>query len=143
MDISGAKIITDSPIITISHDSYIRLTFEDLRRIPLVHLISGLDEDKPVLLQEGATFAEITGYTEWVSETTPTISVGWDWIIQTFQVSGGYYKRSSEPRSNLMLINSQQCDIGSIKCASLIETVIDEIDWQSTVQHYLGTRYTS
>lgn len=138
-----AKIITDMSIITISPDGYIRLTFEEFRQISLMHLISGLDDDKPVLLQEDASIVDITGYTEWVSEIKPTISIGWDWMIQLQQATGSYYKRTSEPRGNLMLVNSQRCDLGSIKSTALIEIVIDEIAWQDVVQKYITERYTS
>jgi len=73
-----------------------RLTVEELRQISLVHLLSGLDEDNPALLQEGAIFSEITGYTEWVSTTSPAISIGWDWMLQSSQAGAVYYKRVSD-----------------------------------------------
>lgn len=141
-NITGEEVITGPSIITIAPDGYIRLTFEEFRQISLMHLISGLDEEKPVLLQAGATFTEITGYTEWMSDTTPAISIGWDWLIQPAQGRGGYYKRASEPRSNLMLVDSHQQDLGATKTALLIETVIDEIDWQSIMHEYISIRYT-
>ena len=142
-NITGVENITGLPIITIAPDGYIRLTFEEFRKISLIHLISGLDEDELVSLQEGATITEITGYTEWVSDTIPTISIGWDWAIQQTQVRGDYYKRTSEPRSNLMLVDSQQNDLGPAKTVTLIEIVVDEIAWQRIIQIYISTRYTS
>lgn len=137
----GVNVIINRSIIAISPDGYIRLTFEEFRKISLVHLISGIDEDTPVLLQKGATFADITGYTEWVSDTTPTISIGWDWIIQPLQAKNIYYKRASEPRSNLMLVDAQQRDLGPTKNTTLIEIVVDEIAWQNVTQSYISTRY--
>jgi len=125
------------PIIAVSADSYIRLTFEKFWKMKLVHLISGLDEDKSVWLQKGAISTEITGYTEWVSETTPALSIGWDWMIQT----EGLYKRISQPRSNLMLMDSRQQDFGAVKTSALMEIVIDEIAWQKVIQQYISRRY--
>lgn len=141
--IKRGKVNKGLPIIVISPDSYIRLTFEELRRISLVHLISGIDEDTPVLLQKGVSFSEITGYTEWVSNTEPAISIGWDWIIQTLQAKNFYYRRVSEPRSNLMLIDAQQRDLGPVKTAILIEIILDEMNWQSVVQQYISTQYAA
>lgn len=140
---TGVNIITGSSIITISPDGYMRLTFEEFQQISLVHLISGLDEDNPAVLQKGATFSEVTGYTEWVSTTRPAISIGWDWMFQSSQVDGVYYKRTSKPRSNLMLVDAQQRDLGPTKTTALIETVVDEIVWQIVVQDYISTRYVS
>ena len=125
--IAGLNIITISPMLTISPDGYMRMTFEEFRKISLVHLISSLDEDNPDLLQEGATFAEITGYTEWVSTTCPAISIGWDWMLQSSQAGGFCYKRTSKPRSNLMLVDLQQCDLGPAKTAIMIGKAVDEI----------------
>ncbi len=142
-NITGVNIITGSSIITISPDGYIRLTFEAFQQIPLAHLISGLDENNPALLQEGAIFAEVTGYTEWVSNTRPIISIGWDWTFQSSQVEGVYYKRTSQPRSNLMLVDAQQRDLGPNKTTALIETVVDELVWQIVVQDSISTRYAS
>ena len=130
-------------MLTIFPDGYMRLTVEELRQIPLVHLISGLDEDNPALLQEGATFSEITGYTEWVSTTSPTISIGWDWMLQSSQAGVVYYKRVSNPRSNLMLVDAQQRDLGPAKTATLIGKVVDKIAWRILVQDYISTRYAS
>lgn len=140
-NIIGVETITSLPIIMIAPDSYIRLTFEEFRQIPFVHLISGLDEDKPVFLQEGAVFTEMTGYTEWVGDIMPAISIGWDWMIQSTRMRDGYYKRASQPRSNLMLIDAQQRDLGLIKTATLIGSVVDEIAWQDVTQQFISTRY--
>ena len=141
--IAGSNIITVSPMLTISPDGYMRLTFEELRQISLVHFISGLDEDNPALLQEGATFSEITGYTEWISTTSPAISIGWDWMLQSSQAGAVYYKRASNPRSNLLLVDAQQRDLGPARTATLIGKVVDEINWHIVVQDYISTRYAS
>lgn len=142
-NITRVDTITGSPMIIVSSDGYMRLTFEEFQQTLLVHLISGLDEDNPALLQEGTTFAEMTGYTEWVSTTRPAISIGWDWMFQSSQVDGVYYKRTSKPRSNLMLVDAQQRDLESTKTTQLIETVVDGIIWQTVVQNYISTRYAS
>ena len=138
-----SNITTVSPMLTIFPDGYMRLTVEELRQISLVHLLSGLDEDNPALLQEGAIFSEITGYTEWVSTTSPAISIGWDWMLQSSQAGAVYYKRVSDPRSNLMLVDAQQRDLGPAKTATLIGKVVDKIVWRSVVQNYISTRYAS
>jgi len=141
--LAESNIITISPMPTISPDGYMRLTDEELRQISLVHLLSGLDEDNPALLQEGAIFSAITGYTEWVSTTSPAISIGWDWMLQSSPEGAVYYKRVSDPRSNLMLVDAQQRDLGPAKTATLIGKEVDKIVWRSVVQDYISTRYAS
>ncbi|QFY44874.1 DUF4902 domain-containing protein [Candidatus Methylospira mobilis] len=127
--------------MTLSHDGYVRLTFDAFQQIPLVQLISGLDEDIPAEPAQGASLAEITGYTEWVSNTAPPISIGWDWKLQALHNENSYYHRSSEPRSNLMLTDAKQLDLGSEKTAALLGKAIDGFDWQTGVREFISNRY--
>lgn len=140
-NITGENIIRDSPILAIFPDGYVRLTFKELQQTSLVHLVSGLDEETTDLLRVGAFFAEITGYTEWVSNTTPAISIGWDWILQSSQLGELYYKRTCEPRNNLMLVDAHQGDLGYAKTATLIEAVVDQLNWGNEVKNYINQRY--
>ncbi|MDD4914190.1 MAG: DUF4902 domain-containing protein [Methylococcales bacterium] len=140
--INGPAVITDPSSLKVASDGYIRLTFEEFRRIDLVHLISGLDEDGHEQVLDAAIQTNITGYTEWVSNTMPAISIGWDWTIKITQGFGGVYIRVAEPRGNVMLVDSHGQDFGPGKSATLIETVIDEIAWQNVVKSYINHRYS-
>jgi len=130
----------DIPPITISQDGYVRLMFDALLKVPLIHLLSGLDEDAPTFFSDGAIQAAITGYTEWVSTTTPAISMGWDWQLSASQ-GRTYCSRMGEPRSNIMLVNTYQQDIGVMKTTTLLITAVDKLDWQDQVMESINTRY--
>ncbi|KAF3996241.1 DUF4902 domain-containing protein [Glaciimonas immobilis] len=127
-------------IFTISSDGYIRLLFEELQNITLVHLISGLDQDMPSPILGGAVTTTITGYTEWVTATSPGITLGWDWQLAVVFKSI-HLHRISEPRSNVMMHNSDRVDMGPIKTTTLLENFIDNFDWQSTVQKHITGDY--
>lgn len=129
------------PMITLSDDSYIRLTLETFSASPLVHLLSGLDGDKPIHSQEGASFAHVSGYTEWVSTTMPTITLGWDWGLDVSQ-GQPLYVRLCAPRSNIMLVDAMAHDLGPTKTSVLLEAAIDALAWQEEVHTYIVTRYT-
>jgi len=124
-----------TPIVTLSEDGYVRLTLETLLTIPLVHLLSGLDDDNLILPQEGARIARISGYTEWLSTTAPDITLGWDWCLDVTQ-GLPLYVRSAAPRSNVMFIDSFQQDLGFAKTSNLLETAIDALAWQEKVRTY-------
>ena len=128
------------PVITLSDDSYIRMTLEDFLTIPLEHLLSGLDDDKPVSLQEGASLARVSGYTEWLSTTTPTITLGWDWGLDVLQ-GRSCYLRLGSLRSNIMLVDAMTHDLGPTKTSELLGTAIDALAWQSAIYQYIVTRY--
>ena len=128
------------PIITLSEDGYVRLTLKTFLVTPLVHLVSGLDEDSPVPSQEGGSLARISGYTEWVSATPPTITLGWDWWLDVSRGQLGYV-RSSAPRCNVMLVDAMQRDLGAAQTSVLLEAAIDALAWREEVQKYIVTRY--
>jgi hypothetical protein len=127
-------------MITLSADGYVRLTLDTFLAIPLVQLVSGLDEDNPVSFQEGASFAPISGYTEWISTTTPTLTVGWDWQLGVSQGQPGYTQLDA-PRSNVMLVDAQRRDLGSAKTTVLLQSVINSMAWQTELNKHIVTRY--
>jgi hypothetical protein len=129
------------PTITLSQDGYVRLTFEQCQQVKLAHLISGLDENTPLELSKGATLAEITGYTEWVSATVPAISIGWDWELQGSHRGICRYRRTSQPRSNLMLIDAKHLDLGPEKTAALLGKIIDDFEWETEAREFISNRY--
>jgi len=127
-------------MITLCDDGYARLTHDTFLSTALQHLLSGLDEDAPAPMQEGASFAPISGYTEWVSTTTPAITLGWDW--QLALVNGrSLYVRLGAPRSNVMLVDANLIDLGAAKTALLLELAIDALPWQDEVRRSIAVRY--
>ncbi|MCE5388546.1 MAG: DUF4902 domain-containing protein [Acidithiobacillus sp.] len=128
-------------ILQLSSDGYVRLTLDQFQAIALRHLWSGLDPEDHTSIHEGAVSTHITGYTEWVSETVPAITLGWDW--QLHGLSGrARYIRAGSPRSNIMLIDGLQDDLGPVKTAKLLEAAVDETPWQTVVENQIVTGST-
>lgn len=128
------------PMIILSDDGYVRLTRETFLATPLVHLVSGLDEDNPIHFQEGGSLARISGYTEWVSATTPIITLGWDWWLDVPQ-GQTVYVRLSAPRCNVMIVDVKQRDLGTATTSVILETAIDALAWQEEVHKHIVIRY--
>lgn len=127
-------------MLTISPDGYIRLSLTQLGAVKLIHLTSGLDEDMPACTTESAAATAITGYTEWVSDTIPAISIGWDWIMH---VRDGAVRltRLGEPRSNCMLKNEDDADLGPIRSNAALAGFVDTLAWQGEAEHHIASRY--
>ena len=132
--------IPDDAAATLCIDGYVRLTLHALLAIPLAHLISGVDEDPPGCDNTGATSAAISGYTEWISTTVPTLTIGWDWELCTRR-SPPSYLRLGPPRSNVMLIDGRQRDLGPAETEAGLESLIDATEWQEMVKDYITMRY--
>ncbi len=128
--------------LVISKDGYLRLTLSAFRALGLRHLLSGLDEDAeyPGRKSAGASVASILGFTEWVSDTTPAVSLGWDWRLNT--LSGRpRYVRDSEVRSNVMLIEPGLGDLGDAATSATLSAAIDVLAWEAETSHYISNYY--
>ena len=124
----------------ISSDGLIRLSIEELLSTPITHLVSGVDaEDCPKLSTCGKA-TSISGYTEWVSTKDPTISIGWDWCIQSTP-SGTLWVRVGLPSSNVMLIEDAGNDTGWQRSHDILATVVDALPWQEQLPHFVAARY--
>jgi len=73
--------------LRIQSDGLIRLTSNDLKSLPFVHFDSQMEDVdyRTKYLQSGSLNA--TGLSEWISESNPTVSVGWSWRLT--QISFG------------------------------------------------------
>jgi hypothetical protein len=123
-----------------SDTGYIRLSVAQLQDIQIIHLISGMDEDAPLELPHGAVQTAISGYTEWISNGGPVITIGWDWQMQ-LENTHVLLRRIGMPSSNVMLQTNSQLDLGHAKTASILESFIDGIDWQKETLQSINIRY--
>ena len=128
--------------LVLSHDGYLRLTLAAFRAIALRHLFSGLDEDAegPGHDAAGASVASILGFTEWCSDTTPAVSLGWDWRLNTHGRRPRYV-RDSEVRSNVMLIEPGLGDLGELATSATLSAAVDALPWATETNNYITNQY--
>ena len=116
------------------------MTVSTFENIPLVHLLSGLDENSIESDQPRTDVCGISGYTEWISSTTPTISIGWDWRLDVTQGRMRYVLEGL-PRSNLMFQDEERHDLGPIGTAMELKAALDTIAWQDETIKAISARY--
>lgn len=127
-------------MIVLSEDGYVRLSFAEIQSVPLVHRISGLDEPTRPADSTGGLQTSITGYTEWVSTTDPVITLGWDWQMEAAHHTVSL-RRTSDPRSNVMLLDPAGADLGPARTLVLLGALVDALKWESDVQRNISVRY--
>lgn len=125
----------------ISSDSYIRLRRNELDRLVLIHLLSGLDDHHPEPNTDEVADG-ISGYTEWLSEGPVPVTIGWDWQMSFISGRLGLL-RIGGPRSNLMFVDADQRDLGMHQTIFLLSGYVDSLNWQEPVTQYINTRYQS
>ncbi|MFC3110465.1 DUF4902 domain-containing protein [Undibacterium arcticum] len=128
--------------MAVSSDGYIRFFFPEIQNISIGHLISGIDQDAPLEISDGAHPTSITGYTEWVNQDVSNagITIGWDWQMSAI---GGLTElsRISGPRSNVMLQSSNGKDVGYEQTSELLGAYIDNVNWQTIVLSHIVECY--
>jgi hypothetical protein len=121
-------------------DGGLRLSLAELLSIPLRHLVSGLDETRGLKLADCGRQVLLSGYTEWVSESLPTLTVGWDCRFDSF-CEEPRWVRCSLPRTNLVLVSEEQHDFPLAQCISALASRIDAMNWQEWTQACITNRY--
>ena len=124
---------------SISADSYIRLTLEQLQAVRLEHLISDIDADRPPA-GGAATATAISGYTEWASAEVPRVSLGWDWELAPYE-GGLRPRRLGLPRSNVMLVDAAGADLGPAASDAALARLVDQMDWQRAAWDDVSARH--
>lgn len=120
---------------SISADSYIRLSLEQLQAVRLEHLISDLDADPA---PTGGEATAISGYTEWASAEAPRVSLGWDWELAPHD---GGLRRLGLPRSNVMLVDAAGADLGPAASDAALARLVDRMDWQRAAWDDVSARH--
>jgi hypothetical protein len=106
----------------------------ELMCIPFKHLLTSLDEDycnhRP---SDCGRVAAITGCTEWLSETAPCLTVGWDWVVDE-RGSGERAWRLGLPRTNINLVGSDGLPLPWEENLAVLGLQLEALlPWQQTV----------
>jgi len=127
---------------TLSADGYVRLSPDSLLCMVVRHCYSELTEDVCVSpsAATGARVASIAGLTEWVSDSTPAVSLGWEWSLD---LSSGRprYVRAGPVNGNIMLINSGRGDLGPQATEALLAAKVDALNWQPETVEFINKLY--
>lgn len=125
--------------VQVSPDGLLRLSIDELLSLPIHHLMSAVDMDRPMPRAACGCATTISGYTEWVSASCPVVSIGWDWHIRLWTAQQPFaWARLGQPRSNVMLVYSTGNDAGWHRNLELLATVVDALPWQEQLTHSVG-----
>ncbi len=117
-------------------ENYLHLSYVDFLYLEFEHLSSGLYQEDPLDAFCNAKETTITGYTEWVSKSTPQVSLGWDW--QLVYVDGKVnFSALGQPFTNLMLDNSQGRALGWDSTLALLQQWLQRFNWQASVERHI------
>ncbi len=120
-------------------DGYLRMTDLELHILPLHHLMTARDLSVEAALKGLDIPHSMAGYTEWFVERLG-LSVGWDWYA-----SEDAHELRLAPwdvRSNLMLVNRRQDDLGRALSDLHLRTWLQTHPWRTFVAKMLRMDFT-
>jgi len=130
----------NNEVLYVSTDGYIRLTEKFLDIIPLKHLDSGLFISEKTHRLNIDEVSELTGYTEWISRTSPSISIGWDWKLNCIK-NPRTYEIVGSPFSNLLLQDEYSNDFTMDQNLKLISKMINKLGWADDLESSITKKY--
>jgi hypothetical protein len=119
-------------------DGTVRIPAGRLHELPLVHLVSGLDEPSAAERQAGDCASTLSGYTEWVYGEPSVVTIGWDWQLVP---PGPLLRRIGTPSSNIVLHDAVRGTLDAQATGLLLSHYIDHIAWQTETLAQLSRRY--
>lgn len=111
-------------------DFYVRSGELHFQRMLLRHVQSELEltnEASPSHESEGASASVLCGCSEWVTESDPPITAGWDWAVTA---SGDVLLNRHSVRTNLMLVDENGNDLGHVVSIAAVVRRIEQLPWQ-------------
>mgnify|MGYP000220365078 CR=1 FL=1 len=127
--------------LNLSGDGYIRLSKKSFQAIPLSHLESGLYSSEQQLDSDTKSLCGISGYTEWHSETIPSISIGWDWTLKTSE-NPPTYEMIDLPFSNVHLQDDFGEDLPLNDNLKELSILIKKTNWKNDVKASITNKYS-
>ena len=124
----------------LSPDGYIRLSLTSLNELSFTHLFSEHDDAFLNELREKTVPARLAGFSEWRSDTDPSVSLGWGWFIH--DQSDLMMLAPDGVRSNVMLLDAQGYDLGPMRTSDLFCTWLNIFPWQDVVNMALNRRFS-
>lgn len=103
---------------SISLDSYIRLTLQELLETSFENVYNELDTDLVAELLDRGIPADRAGFSEWVSKTTPAIAIGFTFFTSPAD-PGVPIATPEKIRTNVMLTGIQGYDLGDVNNETL------------------------
>jgi len=109
----------------------------------LTHLISGIDEEEEIkgTARCGAG-TRLSGYTEWVSTQEPSLTLGWDWELETRQASPQVV-RQGLPRTNVLVVRAEDDPLSWDESLEMLANFIDGFDWNTPAFEAVCQRYSA
>lgn len=127
-------------VLSLSDDGIVRIDFNAFKKIPLQHLCTELSNDDIVEKYEGDCSTELAGFTEWCSDTSPCISISWDWRY-SYLTHSPCYIICGDTYSNLIFLDQNNKDMSVEQTDKLLKEFLSSFPWQITVKQALDERY--
>ena len=125
---------------TVSPDGYVRMTYDLLQKEVFQHFDSGLylEQQNSTITNDKAS--EMCGYTEWITEGTPQLSMGWDWKFQ-HSATVPSFVMVGLPYTNILIQKDNFEDLSQQASLGLLSQHIESLNWSAPLLRHITKRY--
>jgi len=125
--------------LSISEFGRIQISAPLLNTLTFFHLESGVYSSRLHDGQIRSSRTNIDGYTEWLSDSTPQITVGWDWMLLPY---GGYrISKIGSYFSNLQLVGESGEPLNSEASEHILEHFFESLNWTQKLEEFITHKY--
>lgn len=120
---------------TASMDYRVKVDLDFFKNVVFTHLYSAAHAEPEELHFQGGVITAITGYTEWVSQVSPVLSIGWDWELR-YENANCQYVKIGPVFSNIAfhMDENLQNEIDEEEYVQRqLDNKIAEIDWNEKI----------
>jgi Domain of unknown function (DUF4902) len=121
----------------LSSEGLVHMSINELLSMPINHLVSGIDNGELAPAQACGQQTAISGHTEWVGEGDASITIGWDWCLESGGDRIALY-RVGVPRTNVVLTDEDGRDRPWDTSLEHIASVVDALPWPRQVASVIG-----
>lgn len=134
-----SKPITNLAPVSVFREGILQILDTDIFKLGFIHLDSGVYQEQISSKSFKTNKTQITGYTEWLSTMTPTITLSWDWMLCPYsrpqlQKTGAFY-------SNLRLLEKNGKPLSEKHTERTLDELINRIEWSQKVDQFITQKY--
>ncbi len=125
--------------LKVSGDGFVRISYDEFNKMTFNHTHSELVCN---ISDETSNYTDLRGFTEWISNTAPAVSISWDWKFET-KINPAQYVLTGMPFSNIMFVNDDKDgDFGTEKSLMILKEYINTLKWQDTFIKFMNSKYS-
>lgn len=106
----------------------VQVTVNEILSVQFVPFAFGVDSEGCDPTKACGRSTAISGFAEWIGQSSFPISIGWDWHLE-IRGEGVHLCRTDQPRTNVRLTDSEGRQLEWEQNLQVLGTIVDALPW--------------